>query len=300
MKTTRLLLWLWATRMCIAVEQQVTCKSIFWDWVKCHDNNLGTLHPNQYPLNLTVLTYLDLDNNGLTTLGDKVFRNVTSLTALILSNNMLEVLHHDLFSSLYKLQILNLSNNRLMSLTDKRLFEFQGKLRKLVLSHNKLTVIYAEVLAPLHRLQVLKLTDNPFVCNCRLRFTMKWCDLRELDTNATCNVPFLYSGLSWTVLKPTESCDDIQMLEAISKSEEKTLPEMREKRVEITLLIVGISLALILIWCSVIGFYLWQKLANGCRKEKKNVIYDEAKPNEYYYYEYAKSPTENKKKVIFT
>jgi hypothetical protein len=85
------------------------------------------------------------------------------------------------------------------------------------------------------------------------------------------------------------------MLEAMSKIEEKTVTEVRDNTVEINLLIVGISLALTLIWCSVIGFYLWQKLANLCRKEKQNVIYDEVKPNEYYYYEYAKSPTENKK-----
>jgi hypothetical protein len=86
------------------------------------------------------------------------------------------------------------------------------------------------------------------------------------------------------------------MLEAMSKSEEKPLLEVRDNRVEINLLIVGISLALVLIWCSVIGFYLWQKLANGCRKENKNVIYDEVKPNEYYYYEHVKSPKGNRKK----
>jgi hypothetical protein len=282
--------------MCIAVELQMTCKSIFLDRVECHDNNLGTLNPNQYPLNLTILTYLELDNNGLTTLGDNVFLKVTNLRTLILRNNMLETLHHSLFSSLYKLQILDLSNNRLISLNDKRLFKSQGTLTKLVLSHNKLTVIYAEVLAPIHRLQVLDLTDNPFACDCKLRFTMKWCDLRNLDTNATCSVPFLYSGLSWTVLKPIETCEDLQLLDSVSKSEEKSVPEMRDNKVEINLLIVGISLALTLIWCSVIGFYLWQKLANRCRKEKKNVIYDEFRPNEYYYYESAMSPTENRKK----
>jgi hypothetical protein len=118
---------------------------------------------------------------------------------------------------------------------------------------------------------------------------MKWCDLRHIDTNATCIMPFLYSGLSWTVLKPTESCDDLQILDVMSKSEKKTVSDMKDNRIEIDLLIVGVSLSLVLIWCSVIGLYLWQKLANRCRKEPENDIYDEVKPNDYYYYEYAKT-----------
>jgi hypothetical protein len=289
------LLWLWAIRMCSTSEWWTNCERgyVFSDnRVECHNNYFSILDPNQYPLNIKILTYLDLSSNGLTTLGDNVFRNVSKLKTLILSNNRLGILQHRSFLSLYELETLDLRNNRLTSLTDKRLFIFQGQLRQLELSHNKITFISAEVLVPLRSLEILKLSDNRFFCDCKLRFTMKWCDLRELYTNATCTTPFLYSGLPWTVLKPTESCEDLDILDAISKSEEKTVTEKKDNRIEVDLLIVGVSLSLVLIWCSVIGLYLWQRLANRCRKEKENDIYDEAKPNYYYYYECAKSHTE--------
>jgi hypothetical protein len=288
MKTTWLL-WLWALRMCSAFQQRLNCASKWTlrdDWgVVCHNNNLSTLHPNHYPLNVKILTYLDLDNNGITELDENVFRNVTRLETLILSNNMLETLAHRLFWGLYELKILDLSNNRLTSIRDKLLFKCQGNLRKLLLSHNKISVIRAEVLAPFRHLQVLTLSDNSFVCDCKLRLVMKWCDLRKLDTKAKCIKPFLYSGLSWTVLRSTESCKDLQILEASNKSEAKNSSEMRDNGIRVTLLIAGISLSLILIWCSVIGLYLWQKLAHHCRKQKESDIYDEIKPSEYYYYE---------------
>jgi hypothetical protein len=131
---------------------------------------------------------------------------------------------------------------------------------------------------------------------------MKWCELRELYTNATCTMPFLFSGLPWTVLKPTEICQDLAILDSMSSSEETAVTDKKDNRIEVTnkkdnrievnLLIVGVSLSLVLIWCSVIGLYLWQKLASRCRKEKENDTYDEVKPNEYYYYECAKSHTE--------
>jgi hypothetical protein len=127
------------------------------------------------------------------------------------------------------LQILDLSNNKLKSLTDERLFKYQINLQELQLSHNKLTAIGAQVFAPLHTLEKLTLADNPFMCDCDLRFTMMWCDLRNIDTGAICKEPFLYTGLPWTVPKPTGSCKDLPVFNKRIKNEEKLVQEMNLK-----------------------------------------------------------------------
>jgi hypothetical protein len=276
--------------MCTARELLNPCKSVFGDGVEINSGYLGTLHP----VNSPTLVCLDLKNSGLITLDADVFHKVTRLKILILRNNSLETLHYSLFSTLYMLQILDLSYNRLISLTDERLFKSQNKLQELKLSHNKLITIDAQVLAPLHSLNVLNLIGNPLICNCELRFTMMWCDLRQIYTRATCNEPCLYSGLPWTVLRPTERCKDLPALKNLSESIEK-----KENQLEITLSVVGISIALVLIWCSVVGFCLCKKLSRKCRKENESSTYDDAMRSEDYYYEYENNCTESRKKPLF-
>jgi hypothetical protein len=97
------------------------------------------------------------------------------------------------------------------------------------------------------------------------------------------------------VLIPIEMSKDTPVLKTLSEINEKLVPETKENQVEIHLLFVGISLALVLIWCSVIGLCFWKKLSNYCRKENQNFIYDDAVPNEEYYYECPKCPIETKK-----
>jgi hypothetical protein len=91
----------------------------------------------------------------------------------------------------------------------------------------------------------------------------------------------------------------MQIPNVLSTTDGATILERQQNKFEITLLIAGICVALILIWCSVVGLYVWNKLSNRCRKGRENSIYDEATPNEDYYYECIKSPTEKSKKIIF-
>jgi hypothetical protein len=161
-----LLLWLWTMRVCFGIMSHVRCKYAIWGRAECGNMNLGTLHPDRYPVNLTSLVYLDLDNNGLVALDAGVFRRVTRLRTLILRNNMLQILPHSLFSDLYELQDLDLRSNRLVSLTDERLFRSQNSLTSLYLSHNKLITIHQQVVLPLQNIQILNLAYNPFICDC--------------------------------------------------------------------------------------------------------------------------------------
>ena len=294
-----LLVWLWTTRVCFGILSDVHCKYALRDRAECGNMNLGTLHPDRYPVNLPSLVYLDLDNNGLVALDADVFRRVTRLRTLILRNNMLQTLHHSLFSDLYELQNLDLRSNMLVSLTDERIFRSQNSLTSLDLSYNKLITIHHQVVLPLQNIQILNLAYNPFICDCELRLTMMWCDLRDIDTLATCGSPCVYSGLSWTLLKAADSCKNVQIPYVLNTTDGATILEMQQNKFEITLLIAGICVALILIWCSVMGLYMWNKLSNRCRRARENTIYDEATPNEDYYYEYIKSPTQKSKKMIF-
>lgn len=209
------------------------------------------------------------------------------------------MLPHSLFSDLYELVDLDLRSNRLVSLTDERLFSSQNSLTSLDLSYNNLITIHHKVLLPLHNIQSLNLAYNPFMCDCELRLTMKWCDFNDLKTHATCGFPCRYSGLSWTILKVTDSCKGLKMPNVLNKTDEETIPEIKQNKFEMTLLVAGISVALILIWCSVVGLYIWNKLSNRCRKRREDATYDEAAPNEDYYYEYMNTPTEKRKKIVF-
>jgi hypothetical protein len=257
--------------------------------------NLGTLHTDRYPLNTPSLVYLDLDNNGLFTLDADVFRRVTRLRTLILRNNMLSVLPYSLFSDLYDLKDLDLRSNRLVSLTDERLFVSQNSLTSLDLSYNQIITIHEQVLLPLHSIRSLKLAYNPFICDCELRSTMMWCELNDLDTLAKCGSPCVYSGLPWTVLRATDSCNHLQIPNFLNTTNDETIPEMKQNNFEITLLIAGMSAALILIWCSIVGLYIWNKLSHRSRNVRKEIIYDEATSNEDYYYEDMTCSTHTKK-----
>ncbi|XP_021940690.1 slit homolog 2 protein-like [Zootermopsis nevadensis] len=296
---TKWLLCLCAMSMCTAIDHPNPCESEFGVGVQLNNVNLGTLHPNQYPVNLSALVCLDLKNSGLIALGVGVFHQVTRLRTLIIRKNSLETLHYSLFSNLHGLEILDLSYNRLVFLTDPRLFMYQIRLKELELSHNKLTVIDAQVLGSLLDLKMLNLIYNPFICDCDLRFTMMWCNLRQIYTGATCNEPFLYSGLPWTVLGPTERCKDLPLLKNLSKSNAELTSEKKETELEMILLVVGISIALLFLWCSLIGFCLWKKLSKWRLKGEKRFTYDDVMRNEDYYYEYGKHSAENRKKPVF-
>jgi len=258
--------------VCFGIMSDVGCKYALWSRAECGNMDLGTAHPDRYPVNLSSLVYLDLDNSGIFALDTGVFRRVTRLRTLILRNNMLQILPHSLFSDLYELEDLDLRSNKLVSLTDERLFRSQNSLRILDLSYNKLITIRQQVVLPLQNVQILNLTYNPFICDCELRLTMMWCDLRDIDTLATCGSPCVYSGLSWTLLKAADSCKNMQIPNVLNTTDGATMLEMQQNKYEITLLIAGICVALILIWCSVVGLYVWKKLSNLCRRGRKNSI----------------------------
>lgn len=138
------------------------------------------------------LTTIHLANNNLFSLEGTGLSDVSSLLHLVVVYNLLTSLDPHLLSNLTKLIYLDLSYNALESFQDEHTFASQSKLEVLILSHNRIVTLDLKVLAPLHSLAELNLTDNPFCCDCELRQTVKWCEEKNLSTDAACE-----NGVPW-------------------------------------------------------------------------------------------------------
>ena len=118
--------------------------------------------------NLTALTTLDLDDNGLTALPAGVFDNLTALTTLLLDSNGLTALRErpgsalpaGVFDNLTTLAALWLDNNGLTALRDG-VFDNLTALRTLDLDNTGLTALRDGVFDNLTALRELVLTGNP-------------------------------------------------------------------------------------------------------------------------------------------
>jgi hypothetical protein len=139
------------------------------------------------------LTTIQLASNNLSSLERTGISDVSSLLHLQVVRNLLKSLNPDLLSNLTELISLDLSYNLLESFNNKETFASQSKLEVLRLSYNKIAALDLKVLAPLGALKQLNLSENPFCCDCELRHTVKWCEERNLSTDAKCE-----NGVPWT------------------------------------------------------------------------------------------------------
>jgi hypothetical protein len=251
--------WIWITLILIhncgaSSGRSKVCKYTGYILkMDCTDVNLEGLHDNVFPINSHSLLVLILENTGLTTLEPNVFSHLTNLTRLDLSRNHLQSLDNRLFVNLTELWILDITNNRLMSLTDERLFASQLKLKYLKLSNNSLILLNEGVLTPLVSLKYLYLSGNPFVCDCRLRVTMLWCEDRNIFTNAVCHYPNIYNGSSWQILSDPEICSQTNAHSTVVS------------------VIVGVSVILMIL-CVLLGFwwFCWKPAKPRCRSPESD------------------------------
>ncbi|KAG5876561.1 hypothetical protein JTB14_004213 [Gonioctena quinquepunctata] len=91
------------------------------------------------------LTHMNLANNAIYGIADKVFQNLQNMVTLILSYNDLEILHPDAFKGIYM---------------EARLMPLQS-LRELRLDHNKLHTLNQDLFEHATDIEILDLSHNP-------------------------------------------------------------------------------------------------------------------------------------------
>jgi hypothetical protein len=166
------------------------------------------------------LRRIQLFNNNLSSLEGTGLSDARSLLHLQVVHNLLTSLDPDLLSNLTELTFLDLSHNKLQSFNNEQIFASQSKLEVLILSYNKIAALDLRVLAPLGALKELNLTKNPFRCDCELRYTVKWCEEKNLSTGATCRneVPwtdFSYENCTSDTFVPIGTGIDIVIIASV-------------------------------------------------------------------------------------
>ncbi|KAJ8928624.1 hypothetical protein NQ314_018787 [Rhamnusium bicolor] len=130
------------------------------DEIHLENNAISTLGDRAF-VGLSTLTTLNLSSNCLVALPPELFQSSRVLRHLYLHNNSLSVLAPGLLEGLDQLQVLDLSRNELTSRWVNR-DTFSGLVRLVVLNlaNNKLTRIDANLFHDLYTLQILNLEHN--------------------------------------------------------------------------------------------------------------------------------------------
>ncbi|KAK5645623.1 hypothetical protein RI129_004087 [Pyrocoelia pectoralis] len=121
-------------------------------------NFLSTLNKDSFK-NLPRLTELDLFNNKINHLPEKIFENLWEIQYLTLHKNFLQEISESIFIDLRHLKTLDLSYNKLQSLPS-RLFAGNPNLVVLHVSGNMVKVLPMNLFNNLHHLEDLDLSSN--------------------------------------------------------------------------------------------------------------------------------------------
>ncbi|XP_063775100.1 toll-like receptor 5 isoform X2 [Pseudophryne corroboree] len=147
--------------------------------ISLRKNRLSTCYDFEISRNNS-LSYLDLSDNMIQLIWGQgycldMFQNLSSLQQLNLMNNYLRSIPDRLFTVLTSLQILNLSSNFFTHLTPGI---FPNSLETLDVSKNQLLSPNPKVFLTL---KALDITDNKFICECQLMDFLVW--LNQTNTS---------------------------------------------------------------------------------------------------------------------
>lgn len=123
-------------------------------------NNYNLTNLNHHTLTyLPKLQVIDLSNNNLKELPEKIFQNTLNLTTIVINRNLIKRFRPYTFRNLEKLKILVLSRNKLENI-DPHLFEHLASLIILNLDNNHLTKLSSQIFFTLNNIENLSFAGN--------------------------------------------------------------------------------------------------------------------------------------------
>jgi Leucine-rich repeat (LRR) protein len=218
-----------------------------------------------------------------------VFNHLTNLLYLDLRDNLIYSLDERVFSKLRKLKFLDLSFNKLHILPD-RLLSSQENLERLLLDGNRLTAVSVKLLTPLRSIGQLGLGYNRFVCNCELLHTVFWCEERGLYTVASCRYQSSGNEVRWTELTHSRLCSENELPDVpstrhtnLTKSCDVPEPDTSS---HLFLWVTVIVLTILLLMCCGLSAVLYYKRRTGTSAAPAGdtPVYDDIATVRYYDY----------------
>jgi hypothetical protein len=217
-----------------------------------------------------------------------VFNHLTNLHDLNLSENLIYSLNERVFSKLRNLKHLDLSFNKLHILPDG-LFSSQKDLLVLLLDDNRLTAVSVKLLTPLRSITQLGLRYNPLVCNCELQHTVFWCEERGLYPVASCRYQSSGNEVRWTELKQSRLCSENETPDVPSTSDTNlvtsdgvVVPDTSSH----LLLFIAVILTVLLLMCCGLSAVFYYKRRHGTSSPSGGDKSEQADTTSYQIHQY--------------
>ncbi|KAG5668555.1 hypothetical protein PVAND_016493 [Polypedilum vanderplanki] len=134
------------------------CESL--EVIELNQNSITEITDRIFERNSNLIN-LDLSGNLITSLSSSVFQNNQNLETVNFANNRLTSLPNEIFDNLTRLRILNLQTNQITSL--ENVFGSLPSLERLYLYENNLTVLAADSFGIMENLIYLDLSSNPLI-----------------------------------------------------------------------------------------------------------------------------------------
>ena len=181
--------------------------------IYCTHVDIKVLRSDQYPINLTnisdmrrmhltsanvktvefdafygmnSLVYLNLSENKIKELDNRLFTSTPELRTLVLSRNQMASLGKDLLLPLTELVLLDVSGNPLLRLTDPQAFSSMKKLLYLRANYINIKSIPTDLLESLSSLREVELRDNEISCKCNMRNFSEWARQKCISLSLNC------------------------------------------------------------------------------------------------------------------
>jgi hypothetical protein len=213
------------------------------------------------------LQQIDLANNYLTN-NLHSFHNLSNLTVLNLEENGIETLEPSVFKDLQNLKILHLNGNKIRTLHPDT-FRGNQKLALLTLNNNDLTTMDTALFLPLTHLEELDLRSNHLICDCRLQTVYIWCLHQNVTAEGECESVHGFTQLSWASLGELNCGGESSVLWINKKHSTSTGPPSPDLQKD-TLRVSSWNMYILIVICTLVFVLLGMFFAYIRRRYKES------------------------------